>query len=208
MTIDDEYDPGEITEGLGEEWAVPDIGFKPYPSGVITHAAMDAMRNLVREHDLEPEDVEEVIVTLDDAADEMLHHEKPDDALQAKFSIEFCLAAILRESDAGIYEFTDEYVREEATRAAVDKVSRAFEGNLFSEEFAGYGAIVRVTTTDGEHLREEIHYAPGSPNNPVSEERLKAKFLECAETRLETEDTEALAATIENLEDEIGRAHV
>ncbi|WP_280535931.1 MmgE/PrpD family protein [Halopenitus sp. POP-27] len=201
MTIDDAYDPAEITDDLGSEWAVPDIGFKPYPSGVITHAAMDAMRDLVREHDLSPETVEDVVVTLDDAASEMLHHEQPDNALQAKFSIEFCLAAVLREGDAGIHEFTDEYVQEPATKEAVSMVSRAFEENLFDEEFAGYGAIVRVTTTSGESLRGEMQYAPGSPNNPVSEERLQAKFRECAETRLDPERVDDLAETIRTLED-------
>lgn len=200
MTIDGAYDPSEITEGLSEEWAVLDIGFKPYPSGVITHAAMDAMRDLVREHDLTPGNVEEIVVTLEDAASEMLHHEQPDDALQAKFSIEFCLAAVLREGDAGINEFTDEYVASEETKAAVSKVSRAFEENLFGDDFAGYGAIVRVTTTEGAELREEIRYAPGSPNNPVGDDRLEAKFTECARTRLDAEETEALSAAIDDLE--------
>ncbi|NIC01018.1 MmgE/PrpD family protein [Halobacterium sp. R2-5] len=200
MTIDDAYDPDEITEGLSEEWAVLDIGFKPYPSGVITHAAMDGMRDLVTEHDLTPESVEEIVVTLDDAASEMLIHAKPEDALQAKFSIEFCLAAILREGDAGIHEFTDEYVAQPETKEAIEKVSRAFEENLFGDQYAGYGAIVRVTTTDGEKYREEIRYAPGSPNNPVSEERLRSKFMTCAETRLNDTDVDVLSDAIEEFE--------
>ena len=200
MTIDDAYDPDEITEGLYDEWGVLDIGFKPYPSGVITHAAMDAMRNLTREHDLSPSDVESVVVTLEEAASEMLHHKQPDDALQAKFSIEFCLAAILREGRAGIHEFTDEYVREAETQEAIEMVSRDFESNLFGDDFAGYGAIVRVTKTDGTELEEEIRYAPGSPNNPVGEERLQRKFFECAESRLSESDAQALAETIQELE--------
>lgn len=200
MTIDDAYDPSEITDGLAEEWAVLDIGFKPYPSGVITHAAMDAMRNLVIEHDLTPEIVSEIIVTLEDAASEMLHHKNPSNELEAKFSIEFCLGAILRERDAGIHEFTDEYVSEEATKTALGKVSRAFEDDLFGDDFAGYGAIVRVITEDGKEVQEEIRHAPGSPNNPVSDARLRAKFAECTETQLSTDDAKALADTIDNLE--------
>jgi 2-methylcitrate dehydratase PrpD len=201
MTVDGAYDAEEITDDLGETWAVTDIGYKPYPSGVITHAAMDAMRNLVAEHDLTPENVEEIVVTLEDAASEMLIHAQPDDALQAKFSIEFCLGAILREGDAGVHEFTDGYVDQNETREVIQKVSRAFEEDLFGDDFAGYGAIVRVTTTDGEELREEIRHAPGSPNNPVSEDRLRAKYLECAETRMDREEAEALVAAINELED-------
>lgn len=202
MTIDKGYDPEEITDGLGEQWAVSDIGFKPHPSGVITHAAMDAMRTLTIDYDLEPEDVEQVVVTLDDAASEMLIHAQPENALQAKFSIEFCLAAILREREAGIHEFTDSYVTEPETKQEVEKVERAFKENLFNDDFAGYGAVVRVITIDGEELVEEVRYAPGSPNNPVAEDRLRSKFYECAETQISSEDATELETLIDTLETE------
>lgn len=203
MTIHDGYDSAEITEGLGQSWNVTDIGYKPYPSGVITHAAMDAMRNLVLENDLTPETVDRITVSLDDAASEMLIHAQPGNALQAKFSIEFCLAAILREGEAGIHEFTDEYVTDPETRATIDKVERSFEEDLFGDDFAGYGATVRVQTTAGDGLEGEERYAPGSPNNPMSEARLRSKFFECAETRLDRSEAEELEATIQQLEDDL-----
>lgn len=201
MTPDGEYDPSEVTDGLGRDWNVTDIGFKPYPSGVITHAAMDAMRTLVQREDLRPSDVRDVRVALDDAASEMLIHAKPDDALQAKFSIEFCLAAILREGDAGVHEFTDEYVQQPETKRVIDLVEREFEPNLLGGEYAGYGARVTVTTTDGGEYQEEVQYAPGSPNNPLSEERLRQKFFECAETVLTREEAEAAADAVDTLEE-------
>ncbi|WP_254546754.1 MmgE/PrpD family protein [Halomarina pelagica] len=200
MTPGGGYDPGEITDGLGETWSLTDVGFKPYPSGVITHAAMDALRGIVEREDLAPADVASITVALDDAASEMLIHADPQNALQAKFSIEFCLAAVLRERDAGVREFTDEYVAEAETRDAIARVERAFEPNLFGAEFAGYGARVTVETTDGEeHVAEERH-APGGPTNPVSEARLRAKFDECAGTVLGADDADALAAAVVDLE--------
>ncbi len=201
MTTDGSYDPTDITEGLGEEWAVLDLGFKPHPSGVITHAAMDALRTVVIEHDLTPETVDSITVALDDAASEMLIHANPDNALQAKFSIEFCLAAILREQKAGIHEFTDEYVNQPETKAAIDKISRSFEENLFDAHYASYGARVTVETTDGETIVNEVKHHPGSPNNPVSEDRLQAKFDECVLTVLDEDETAELAATINTLEE-------
>lgn len=200
MTTDGSYDSTEVNEGLGEEWAVLDLGFKPHPSGVITHAAMDALRTLVIEHDLTPDDVEGVTVALDDAASEMLHHADPENALQSKFSIEFCLAAILRERKAGIHEFTDEYVTSPETKAVIAKIDRGFEENLFDAHYANYGARVTVETTDGETLVNEVKHHPGSPKNPVSEERLRAKFDECAHTVLEEDDAASLAAAVDSLE--------
>ncbi|WP_436348544.1 MmgE/PrpD family protein [Natronorubrum sp. FCH18a] len=201
MTPDGEYDPSSIDSGLGEEWAVDDIGYKPYPSGVITHAAMDALRSIVIEADLEPADVESITVALDEAASEMLIHADPSNSLQAKFSIEFCLAAILRERDAGIHEFTDAYVEQAETKAAISKVERDFESNLFDGDYAGYGARVDVETVDGRSFTKSVTQAPGSPSNPVSEERLGDKFTECAETVLSESTTAELASVIDSLEE-------
>lgn len=47
MMPDSSYDPEAITGGWGDGWVVSEIGFKPYPSGVILHAAMDAPRSIV-----------------------------------------------------------------------------------------------------------------------------------------------------------------
>lgn len=192
MTPDGTYDPTPITDHLGEEWrGVVDIGFKPYPSGVITHAAMEALRELVLEQDLDPDDVESVTVALDEAASDMLIHAQPDNALQAKFSIEFCLASILREREVGVQEFSDDYVTRPETRAVIEKVERAFEPNLFDHDFAGYGGRVTVVTMDDETHVREISFAPGSESNPLSNDRWKAKFFDCAEAVLEHEDAVA-----------------
>lgn len=201
MTPGDAYDPSEITDDLGGTWAVRDIGYKPYPSGVITHAAMEALRELIVEEGLEIDDVARVGVALDDAASEMLHHERPGDALQAKFSIEFCLAAVLLAEDPGVQEFSDEYVASEAVQETIPLVEREFEENLFGGRFAGYGARVTVETRDGKEHVAEMREAPGSPSNPVSDERLRAKFLSCVEARFEHERAEELAGSVEELDE-------
>lgn len=200
MSPDGSYDPTIIEEG-GETWGVLDNGFKPYPSGVISHAAMEATRRLVAENDLGPETVEQVTVTLDEAASEMLIHAKPENELQAKFSIEFCLAAVIREGDAGVLEFTDDYVTAPATRAVIERVDRDFKPNLFGDEFAGYGARVVIETTDGETHTAEERRAPGSPTNPLPESRWEAKFDDCVAPVLDDESRVAILEAIDNLEE-------
>ncbi|MEF8814204.1 MAG: MmgE/PrpD family protein [Halovenus sp.] len=201
MTPGDGYDPTEITDNLGGTWAVRDIGYKPYPSGVITHAAMEVLRGLLDEEGLDVDDVARVRVALDDAAAEMLHHERPADALQAKFSIEFCLAAVLLSGDPGVQEFSDEYVTNDEVQEAIRLVDREFEENLFGGRFAGYGARVTVETESGDEHVAEMREAPGSPSNPVDDERLRAKFLECVEARFDRERAEELAECVEELDE-------
>jgi 2-methylcitrate dehydratase PrpD len=201
MTPGGEYQPSDITDGLGTEWHVTNIGFKPYPSGVITHAAMDGTRELLEREGLAAADVSSVTVTLDEAASEMLIHEDPTDALQAKFSIEFCVASVLRALNPGIHEFTDEYVQSDELRSEMAKVNREFERSLFGDGFAGYGARVVVQTSDGTRHETEVRHTPGSPSNPVSEDRLWDKFAECAGVTLSKENLESVADAVDNLEE-------
>ncbi|WP_418286473.1 MmgE/PrpD family protein [Halorubrum sp. DTA46] len=202
MTPDGSYDPDELTDDLGETWAVMDIGYKPYPSGVITHAAMDAFRELLVEHDLGPDDVERVVVSLDDAASKMLHHENPSTGLEAKFSIEFCLASVLRERDPGVHEFTDEYVTAPETREQTAKIERDFKPNLFGGDYANYAARVTVETVDSEEYSTEMTHAPGHPSNPLSEERIRAKFDECTRDVITDEEADVVYDAIQHLDDD------
>lgn len=195
------YDPDIVRSGVDDQWGVMDIGYKPYPSGVITHAAMDTMRDIVVDYDLDRDEVDTVVVTLDDAASEMLHHKEPENALQAKFSIEFCLAAILRETDVGIHEFTDEYVDDPTTRRTMETVERDFEPNLFEGSFANYGARVTVWMHDGRELTAQEKFAPGTPNNPLSRERIEDKFRECALAVLGESVVDDVAEAIDSLDE-------
>lgn len=198
MSPDGSYDPTPILEGR-DHWGVLDLGFKPYPSGVISHAAMEATRRLVATHELTHNDVTSVTVTLDEAASEMLIHATPENELQAKFSIEFCLAVVLRAGDAGVAHFTDEYVTDLATQAIIKRVERAFEPSLFNEKFAGYGARVSLETTAGEKHTAEERRAPGSPSNPLPEARWEAKFADCITPVLGEEAPDRLLAVLEGL---------
>lgn len=201
MTPDGSFAAESVTDDLGDSWGIMDNGFKPYPSGVITHAAMEALREVLVEEGLTEADVTSVTVTLDDAASEMLHHRSPENALEAKFSIEFCLAAVLREIDVGIQEFSDAYVTAADTREVIPKIHRAFEPNLFGEEYAGYGARIIVETESGEEFERSMRRAPGSQSNPIPDERWEQKFIECAGTVLPDETIEALHDAIFVLEE-------
>ncbi|MGH8600259.1 MAG: MmgE/PrpD family protein, partial [Burkholderiales bacterium] len=53
------HSPEKVTAGLGNPLTIvsPGVSIKPYPSGILTHQAMDALLELVTEHDLKLADV-------------------------------------------------------------------------------------------------------------------------------------------------------
>lgn len=203
MTVGDTYDPSPILDP-SDEWAVMDNAFKPYPSGVVTHSAMEALLEILEREGLGPNDVENLTATVDERTMNTIDQHDPQNATEATVSYEFCLAAILRERDAGISEFTDKYVRDPETRRAMAKVELDPRADPFdsNEAEASYGARITIETTDGETYTNEIRSAPGGPSNPLPEERWRSKFYECAETVFDRDVAKDVEDAIMNLDDD------
>lgn len=196
-----DYEPAEITGGWGDGWAVTDIGFKGYPVILIVQAPMEALRRVLAREDLNGEAIESVTATLPDKAVDVLTDEAPTDADQAKFTIEFPLAAILRDGTLSLDQLTDEYVREQRTREEMAKVRGVFDSAALGDGFDRYGGQVRVRTTDGAEFTESERITPGMPDNPLSVDRLREKFVDCAQPVLGRDQSRGLWETLGRFED-------
>jgi 2-methylcitrate dehydratase PrpD len=112
----------EMIDGkLGTPWtfAFPGVSIKPHPSGSLTHPGMAVMLDLIRRHDLNPARVKRVLVGTNHNMPNALIHHRPRTELQAKFSMEFCMAILLLEREAGLEQFTDEVVNRPDVQALV-----------------------------------------------------------------------------------------
>src|SRR5215210_5952636 len=176
------YDEGAILDKLGTPWtfAEPGISIKPHPSGSLTHPGMTEMRRLLREHGIKAGDVERVRVGTNHNMPNALIHHRPDDELQAKFSMEFCIAILLLEGRAGLAEFTDKTVHREDVRALIEKVDFVVDDEA---EAAGYDkmtTIIDISLADGRTISGRADFGKGSPANPMSYDEVADKFRETA----------------------------
>src|SRR2546422_3281499 len=107
------FDPQAIMNRLGKPWtfANPGVSIKPFPSGSLTHPAMGEMLRLARENNVQAANVDKVDMGGNSAMMAALIHHRPENSLQAKFSMEFCMAILLLDRKAGLTEFTDPVVR-------------------------------------------------------------------------------------------------
>lgn len=176
------FDPNAIMGKLGKPWAFvsPGVSIKPHPSGSLTHPGMSGMLALIKEHDIKPEQVEHVRVGTNKNSPNALIHHDPKDNLQAKFSMEFCMAALLLYRKAGLTEFTDEVVNRAEVR---DMIRRVEFGVDPVAEAAGYNkmtTIIEIRLKDGRKVSSRTDVAKGNPANPMSFEEEADKFLDCA----------------------------
>jgi 2-methylcitrate dehydratase PrpD len=198
------YDRTAIDGKLGNPWTFrsPGVSIKPFPSGSLTHPCMTELLRLVREHDLRPQDVERVEVGTNRNMPNALIHHRPKTALEAKFSMEFCVSAVLLYRKAGLREFTDEVVNRPEVRAMIDRVR--FGVNPEAEK-AGYNKMTTILTIrlkDGRTISGRADFAKGSPANPLSFDEVAAKFSDCARFAGWPEaKAQAIIAAVRQLED-------
>ena len=176
------YDPASIDGKLGNPWsfAFPGVSIKPHPSGSLTHPGMGLMLDLIRKHDIKPEQIVKVKVGTNRHMPNALIHHRPTNELQAKFSMEFCMAILLLKRKAGLAEFTDMVVN----RAEVKKMIEKIEFGVHPEaEAAGYEkmtTIIDIELAGGKNVGGRADFGKGSPSNPMSDDELAGKFRECA----------------------------
>jgi 2-methylcitrate dehydratase PrpD len=176
------YDAASIEGALGRPWSFdsPGVSIKPHPSGSLTHPGMRVMLRLIEEHDIKPEQVRRVRVGTNRNMPNALIHHRPRTELNAKFSMEFCMAILLLERKAGLAQFKDAIV----TRDDVQRLIERIDFDVHPEaEAAGYEkmtTIVEIELVDGRVVRGRADFGKGSPADPMTDAELEAKFLDCA----------------------------
>jgi len=198
------YDEGAIREKLGNPWtfANPGVSIKPHPSGSLTHPGMTLMLLLIKQHDIRPDQVARVKVGTNQNMPNALIHHRPRTELQAKFSMEFCMAILLLDRKAGLPEFTDEVVNRPDVQAMIQKVDFGVHPEA---EAAGYDkmtTIIEIALKDGCTLSGRADFGKGSPANPMSYEEVADKFRECAAfSRWPAAKAERVIELVKGLED-------
>jgi 2-methylcitrate dehydratase PrpD len=177
------YSADMIDGKLGDPWtfAAPGVSIKPHPSGSLTHPGMSVMLDLIHRHDIRANRVKRVAVGTNHNMPNALIHHRPHNELQAKFSMEFCMAILLLERKAGLAEFTDEVVNRSDVQALLRRVNFGVHPDAEAAGFDKMTTIVEIELDDGTTFKGSADFGKGSPVNPMSDRELEQKFFECAE---------------------------
>ncbi|WIX82619.1 MmgE/PrpD family protein [Amycolatopsis carbonis] len=173
----------EIVTGLGTDWELPGIFFKPYPCNHFTHAGIDAARRL-RARGVDPASITSlelgaptaVLRTIGEPREDKIH---PKSGYHAAFSGPYTVAAaFLGGGGLGVFheDFTDSAAADPERLALAAKVtcvpdSRCDE--IFPHQFP---AVLRARLTDGTEVEERVDVNRGGPDNPLSADELATKF--------------------------------
>jgi 2-methylcitrate dehydratase PrpD len=184
-------------EGLGRRWHLLESGIavKPYPSCALTHSAIDALLELRARHQLDPDQISQVEVGVTRVVPTVLIHPRPVTALERKFSMEFCAAAALVDGAVTLETF-DEGSPRPAVEKLMSRVAMAVDPALPADRAGHAWTSVSLHLADGRVLTSAPRGARGHPDQPLSDEALRAKFLACAVRALPRGEAEGVAEQI------------
>lgn len=184
-----------VVQGFGDPWSIidPGVSIKPYPCGVLTHPTIDLMLKLVTENDIQAGDIEHVVVSAGSNILNPIRYPIAGNHLEAKFSLQAVLAMVALQRKAGKIEFQDRFVQAEPMQTMQKRIETRFDPDIEALGFDKMRSRIEIQLKSGENVSGDADERyRGGPENPLTDDELKAKARSCCEGVLAAADTERL----------------
>ena len=182
-----------FVEALGAplaDWELMNNGLKPYANGVVSHPLQDAVIELRNTHSIDPASVTAIEARVHPLVLELMNLD-PTVGLEGKFSHRHCAAAALVDGAGHEAQFSDARVADPQIAAIRNLVHASVDPSLREEE-----VHVTIRLEDGSEHRTHVAHATGSPENPMPDEQLEAKYRAISSDVLGEADATALLAAV------------
>lgn len=192
----DGVDLEQIYNGLGSDFKIMEIGFKPHAACRYAHGPIDAAQSIRAENRFALQDIEHVTVRLCELAIRQSGRSVVPNLNAAMGSTPFGVALALQGRLNGLSDYADGFK---------DKSIHDLAGTVELIAEPAYGlmgrqAVVEVRLRDGKTLTHSVAGPRGEPENPMSEEELESKFLGLASVAIGDERAREISDLVMNLE--------
>lgn len=194
--LDRPHDVAGTGLGLGARWELGEIAYKPYPCCPYSHGALAAGEQLLAGVDAHA--LAEVIVRAPATRSASCSSRPrpwrlPRSRCEAQFSLPWSLAALLLSGRPALATYGEPALSDPAIRALPARVR--YERGDFDSYPGAFPGAVRAGGAEA-----IVEYQPCSPQRPLSDEQVLAKFSVNATLALHTEAVGALERALERLE--------
>ena len=171
-------DFSKITAGLGDQWLMSKVAFKPYACGTMCQPFIDVARKMAAAG-IKPAAINEARCKVGEGIVHRLweprqEKARPTTPYSAKFSVPYCIAVALHDNAAGLNQFTDERISDPEVLALAAKVTYQIDpGNEYPANYSGH---LRVVLTDGTVHEMVQPHLRGGAREPLSDAELSEKF--------------------------------
>jgi len=194
---------GEDRKLIEKDYMLESIAFKIYPCCAGTHAGIEAILKIKHKYNLSLNDIKEVECNIRPTIVSILAYPQPSNELEAKFSMQYCMATAFKDDNLNLKHFTYKAVKNEETRKLMSKI-KVVSDKAIDELAEKYNQLsparVKVILNDGRKLLETVIEPKGGKENPISWEELSQKFIECSTSVLSLTQAEKILDSIKDME--------
>jgi 2-methylcitrate dehydratase PrpD len=198
-----------VRDGLGKQFELQNLSYKPYPCCRDTHAAIDAILRARVEVPGSADDIESIRVGVTAPGYQMVcmpEHVRlsPRTIVEAQFSIPYTVAAAWIDGNPGIGHFSDECINRADILKLASRV-KPYVDTEINREWSRFVTPARVIIDfyDGRRFETRVDFPKGHPKNMMTSEEFTSKTKDCSQYTLKPmapDLAEQLIAAVESLD--------
>jgi 2-methylcitrate dehydratase len=163
----------------GDHYKILDCGMKSFPIEALSHAPLTAMMKIVKQHQVNPDDVAEIKVEVIARAADILGDPakyRPTSKETADHSLPYSLAVGLVDGMVTPLQFTQQRIDDPGLAPVMDKI-KVVPNEEFEALFPEFQpSRVTITLTDGTAHDQRVDVPKGDPRDPMTEDEIAVKF--------------------------------
>lgn len=203
----------ETPPQVGHVWrsATVRLNIKKYPTVGASQRCIDAVLALNQLEKIDPARITKIVAHISERHAAVMPYHLPQDALQAKFSLEFAIASALVYGAVGFKQLDGAVVRSPAMQRLMSLVATETTAEFEPDwRDAAPFDIVHFTLDDGRVASTpQVRRATGHADTPLSNQALWEKFLGCARhTGIAEPIAAALFETLQRIDQVQGVAEI
>jgi len=194
--------PERLLAGLGEIWEAGQVGYKPYACVTSIHSSLDALLLIMKNHQLRPEDIARIDVGLSPMTFTHCAWEyKAQGVTAAQMNLYFNIASVAFDGVLFTEQYSEAKLTDPKLKTFMQKVHAYIDPDIEKMGVAyRHASRVKVTTTKGEVVLQEILDRRGSPENPLSKSDIQFKFKNVVSGILSDSQIDEMIQLVDQLE--------
>lgn len=188
---------------FGTRWMCSEIALKPYPCCHFLHAFIEAALHLREAHGVNPEDIARIVCPVSErlipvVTEPIAEKTAPGTIYDALFSLQYSVALAIVRHRVDLSTYYDNPVDDPAVMALACRV--VCHPDPKSDYPLHFPGEVEMHLNDGRVLRHRLASSLGSPERPLSENQVKAKFHANAEREMSVQGAQKVVNTVDRIE--------
>ena len=193
-------------ERLGAPSAIEQHGLwqKVYPCCASAHRPLDAIITLLADTGIAHGAIDSVNALVSQVAAQNLTYSRPEDAMQARFSMNYLLASALVDGELSLDAFESSALKRPQILELLPKIKMVSDPGQPGDvgtEFTQHRAEVTLHLSDGSTLKRAVSSPKGHPKEAMDSTELAHKFMSCAERCLTEIAAKSVLAVLGEMRD-------